>query len=94
MLSKERANAIAQFLSADEERASKLVALEPSDALAQINALGNDFTLEEINAYADAVRSAATQGELDSESLDSVSGGSILVAAATIVAAMIVSRAW
>jgi len=91
-LTLERANLITEFLSADTERAKRVVVLEPSKAMEEINAYGNDFTLDEINEYGNALKSAAASGELDAESLDHVAGGdasitgaTILVAAATIV---------
>lgn len=55
-LTKERASIFTEFFKADPERASKLVELEPNTALAQINAYGYDFTLDEMNSYGDVLK--------------------------------------
>ena len=94
MLTQERATALTEFLTADEERASKLVLLEPSEALAEINALGNDFTLDELKEYGDALVAATSQGELDAESLNDVSGGSVTVGVVLGASAIAAGAAW
>ena len=81
VLTRERADAITRILNADEERAIKLLSLEPEGALAQINALGNDFTTDELIAYGDALKVATAQGELNADALDGVAGGSLTLAA-------------
>ncbi|MCL1917744.1 MAG: hypothetical protein FWG14_05445 [Peptococcaceae bacterium] len=76
MLTQERADILTKILSADEERAKVLLSLEADEALKQINALGNDFTLDELSEYGKALKAVSAQGdELDVESLDDVVGG-------------------
>jgi len=75
MLTQERADVLSAFLSADGMRARTLLSLQPHEALRQINALGNNFTLEELNEYGRKLQVASTQGELDTEALDEVIGG-------------------
>ena len=77
MLTEERAMAITEVLAADEARAKALLSLEPEEALKQINALGNDFTVDELREYGNVLSFAAKkeQGELSVDSLDDVSGG-------------------
>lgn len=71
----ERAEQITGFLTADTDRARQLVAMEPAEAVKAINAQGYDFTEEEIKEYGEALKLAATQGELSEENLDEVAGG-------------------
>ena len=75
MMTQERANILTSILNADQERTCHLLSLDASDAMAQINALGNDFTLDEITEYGEAIRASVAQGELDSTALDGVAGG-------------------
>jgi len=78
MLTQERANALTDILDADEARAQTLLSLKAEEAVKQINALGNDFTVEELCEYSEALKATSTQGELDAESLDHVSGGYVV----------------
>ena len=70
-----RINAIAEVLNADEERAKKLVEMEPAAAAEALKALGYDFTAEELIEFGEAAAKANQQGELDADSLDQVAGG-------------------
>jgi len=58
MLTPERANIITKILEADVTRANSLLKLEPREALAELNALDNDFTMDEIISYGEAVKTA------------------------------------
>ncbi|MCL1917597.1 MAG: hypothetical protein FWG14_04695 [Peptococcaceae bacterium] len=75
MLTQERAEKLSGVLTADEERAKTFLELDPTEALSQINALGNDFTLDEIEEFGQMVRDLNAQGELDADALDNVAGG-------------------
>lgn len=90
MLTQERADILTNFLSADAARAEALLNMEPAEALEQINAAGFDFTLEELNDYARALKMAQTNGELDPEELENVAGGFGLVSAGLCIAGGIV----
>ena len=81
MLTQERADKLVAILEADEERAVTLLELEPEAALVQINALGNDFTVEELKEFAKMLSTvtAKDEGELDADALDGVAGGAIVV---------------
>jgi hypothetical protein len=76
-LTEERAKVLTEFLNAEEGLAKRLLLLEPNEALEEINAFGNDFSLEELNEYGDALKGAFAKGELDDELLDQVSGGAL-----------------
>lgn len=78
MLTQERADIISQYLADDQERAKALVALEPAEALVQINAAGYDFTVEELVEYCEALKLAVADGELNADDLDNVSGGAVV----------------
>ena len=97
-LTQERANVLTEFLNADEERTKDLFALEANEAQVQINALGNDFTLDEIIEYGEAVKKLTAQGELDADALDNVAGGflttSMLFSAGMALGGAAVSRVW
>ncbi|MCL1916904.1 MAG: hypothetical protein FWG14_01105 [Peptococcaceae bacterium] len=75
MLSQERADVLTRILSADEARAKTLLSLELNEAVKQINALGNDFTVDELEEYGNAVNASSMQGELGADDLDDVAGG-------------------
>lgn len=86
-LTQERADILTEILTADVERAKNLFALESmEEALTQINALGNDFTLEELNEYDMALKASVKQGELNADVLDDVAGGVIPFLAAGAIA--------
>lgn len=81
MLTNERAELIANYLTADKERAAALLALSPEEAVAKMNADGNDFTVEEIAEFGKQLKAAAAaaqEGELDEDALNGVSGGVVV----------------
>jgi len=81
MLTEMRAELISNYLTEDKERAAKLLALTPAEAVAKMNAEGNDFTVEEIDKFGDMIRIASAQDtELSVDDLDNVAGGSLTVA--------------
>ena len=85
MLTQERADVITEILNSDRERTEKILNLEPEAAMAEINALGNDFTVGEIKEYGEAVKAfVAQRGELNSDALEDVTGGSAAIAIALI----------
>lgn len=78
MLTNERAELIANYLTSDKERGRHLLTLEPEEAVSKMNADGNDFTVEEIIEFGKQLQIVSTQDEeLDVEDLDNVAGGSI-----------------
>ena len=75
-LTQERAELLTKILTTDAERTRTLLALDAKEALTQINALGNDFTLEELSGYGEVMDAIISgQGELDANALDDVAGG-------------------
>ena len=72
ILTQERADVITKILSEDETRAKDLVSLSVEEAVGGINALGHDFTAEELVAYGKAVENAR---ELSDAALAGVAGG-------------------
>ena len=90
MLTNERAERLANFLTSDTVRAAKLLDMDADEATAIINAAGNDFSIEEVMDFGKQLQVFASQkqsenGELDAEALDGVAGG--VVVAACIVGA-------
>lgn len=79
VLTNERAEMLANYLMGDSDRAKELLAKSPEDAMKEINADGNDFTVDEIVAFGEQVKSvmanANEKGELAESALDNVSGG-------------------
>lgn len=90
MLTQERADILTDYLSADTTKAEELLNMEPAEALTQINAVGYDFTIEELNEYACALKLAKAEGELEAEELEKVAGGFGLVAAGACIVGGIV----
>lgn len=78
-LTNERAEMLANYLTADKDRAEELLKLSPEEALEKINADGNDFTAGEISEFgdelADMVAKINSGEELDVDALEQVSGG-------------------
>jgi len=79
MLTQERAAVLTKILEADEARTQTFLSLEPEEAVKQINALGNDFTVDELCEYGEALQAHVAalneKGELDADALDNVAGG-------------------
>ena len=78
LLTQKKADILSEILAVDAERGKVLLALDPIEALAQINALGNDFTLDEIKEFGEALKVASQQCELDADALDSIAGGVVV----------------
>ncbi len=91
-----RINAIAEVLNADEERAKKLVEMEPAAAAEALKAEGYDFTADELIEFGEIVAKANQAGELDESKLDNVAGGVIAagVAIAAGLAGYWLARRW
>lgn len=92
-LTKERAEALAEYLNSDVDRAKRLATLPAEEAIAEMNKEGNDFTVEELQDFAEQMQPAAAsqdaQGELGEDALNNVAGGFFIsagVAAAGAVA--------
>jgi len=69
---------LTKILNADHERAKRLLELEPEEAMEQINALGNDFTLEEIREYGDGIRAVNKKLKNSrNDPLTGISGGTV-----------------
>ena len=81
----ERAEKLAAYLKADPAKTKELLELPVEEALAKINADGNDFTVEELKEFDEAMVNAEENkdGELDASALEGVSGGAISIATAT-----------
>lgn len=94
MLTQERADILTNFLSADTAKAETLLNMAPNEALAQINAAGFDFTLDELMDYAKALKIAKADGELNADELEDVAGGlGLLGAGCCIVGGIIIGIA-
>lgn len=89
-MTQERANVLTDYLSKDVELAQALLNMEPAEALTKINSAGYDYTLEELNDYAHALKAAKAKGELNLDELDNVAGGFGLGAAALCIGGGIV----
>ena len=88
VLTESRAKLLSDIILADENKDKKLLEMDPNEALDVINAMGNDFTIDEINEFGDALKSYVSQGELNADDLDSVAGGVVgtVIAACAIAA--------
>lgn len=82
MLTNERAEQIAKYLTDDTVRGRVLLDLSAEEAMARINADGNDFTLEEIREFGKQLQLIADannrEGELSAEELDDIAGGAFI----------------
>lgn len=79
ILTNEKAEKLANYLNTDPERAKALLEMNVEEALAKINADGNDFTVDELQEFAELMvrTSESKSGELDANELESVAGGVI-----------------
>jgi len=79
MIAQEKADIISEILNSDQERARRLLMLEPSIAVEEINALGYSFTLDEIKEYGALLKNAQRnqlQGEeINLDVLYEIAGG-------------------
>ena len=87
----ERVQKLTDYLISDKERMLKLFELDAEEAVAQINAEGYDFTVEELKAFAEAIESMSkkNEGELDVDDLENVAGGVLTCATVTCVCAIV-----
>ncbi len=83
-MTQERVNAIAEVLNADEDRAKKLIEMEPAAAAEALKAEGYDFTADELIEFGEILSKANQSGELDESNLDDVAGGIGLITAGII----------
>lgn len=85
VLTNERAEMLANYLTADVNKAKELVDLPVEDAVKAINADGYDFTVDELKDFGEILQSVAgnanADGEIDAEALDNVAGGVVISAA-------------
>lgn len=87
-MTNERAEILVSFLKEDNDRASKIFELAANvsveAAAKEVNKYGYDFSGEEIEDLMDqlaAVSAAGTNGELDADALENVSGGLVITTA-------------
>ncbi len=80
MLTEERGKKLADYLSSDTDRANRLLALSPEEALKIINADGYDFTEAELIEFGDILASVSDKKELSEDELSDVAGGLGVVA--------------
>lgn len=84
ILTNERSERLSAYLTADIERAKSLIELTPEEAVAKINADGNDFTVDEIKEFGDQLQKVAASqsedGELTEDALSEVAGGVVIAA--------------
>lgn len=85
VLTNERAEMLANYLTADVSKAKELVDLPVEDAVKAINADGYDFKVDELKDFGEILQSVAgnanADGEIDAEALDNVAGGVVVSAA-------------
>jgi hypothetical protein len=91
IMTDERVQKLTNYLSNDPDRMLKLFDMEPEKAVAQINADGYDFTVDELKEFAEAMVmvSEKTEGELDVDVLENVSGGVLTVGTVSCVCAIV-----
>ena len=78
-LTNEKMEKLSNYLMAETDRAKALLKLTPEEAVEKINADGNDFTVDELNAFGSklqaAVQAQSENGELSESNLEDVAGG-------------------
>ncbi len=74
-LTEERGKKLMDYFEADPKRAQELLDLPVEEALEKMNADGNDFTKEELEAFDAVLTYEPENGELEVEELDEVAGG-------------------
>lgn len=78
-ITNEKAELLANYLTADKDRAVELLKLTPEEAMAKINADGNNFTVDEIGEFGAALADISAKmnsgEELDTDALAQVAGG-------------------
>ncbi|MBQ3011724.1 MAG: hypothetical protein IJD81_11085 [Oscillospiraceae bacterium] len=79
-MTKERIQAIADALEKNDDLRKAVLGMEPTDAAEALKKEGYDFTADELIEFSKLVADATAEGELDADSLDSVSGGAVSVA--------------
>lgn len=93
VLTNERAEMLANYLTADVNKAKELVDLPVEDAVKAINADGFDFTVDELKEFGTQLQKIAekmnSNGELSADVLEDVAGG--LVVSGAVAAALITS---
>lgn len=84
MMTKERIDAISEFLAKDLEGTKKLLDAEPDVAAAKMTAEGFAVTADELVEYGEEIKrlSAQSEGELAEGDLENVAGG---IATATLI---------
>lgn len=83
MLTQEKANTLSDYLAADQERALKLLSMDADEAMTAINSDGYNFTLDELNEYCAALKTAVSKAndeELSEDELADVAGGIVVTA--------------
>ena len=82
VLTNERAEMLANYLTADVNKAKELVELPVEEAVKAINAEGFDFTVDELKDFGEILQSVASNanedGEIDADALDNVAGGVVI----------------
>jgi hypothetical protein len=77
MLTKERAELLTNYLTSDEARGQRLIALPVDEAVAAMHQDGHNFTADELQEYGAGIVAVAQHesGELSTEQLEDVAGG-------------------
>ena len=101
-LTREKAKLLSGILNSDQDRAVKLLELGANEALTKINALGHDFTLDEIVEYGKVLTRAI---QVSDDALEGVAGGAgngdmeediipILIKGAVVVGKAVAKNPW
>lgn len=81
MLTNERAEEIAKYMTDDKNRAKALLELSPAEAAEKMSADGHNFSVEEVTEFGKQLKMAAMatkDGELSEDALNDVSGGVVV----------------
>ncbi len=82
ILTNERADLLADYLTKDVEKAKSLLEMTAEEAAKKINADGYAFLVQEIKEFGEQLQHIANAnnetGELDESKLDDVSGGAFI----------------
>lgn len=79
-MDEKRMQALADYLSKDSDRTERLFEMGVETAMKEINSDGFDFTVQELQTFAEAVIRVGkkSETELNAEELDDVSGGMLV----------------
>lgn len=75
VITSDRVEILSKVILDENEKSVNLLELSPKEAVERLNALGYDYTTDELIEYGELVKAVSKNGELNANDLTSVSGG-------------------